>query len=150
MHYLVLEVIMSENALNSDLAFKHILSSMPDTQAELLQYHTKISARKLSVSKITGRDSKKEVTVQDRIPLPFKCEHTFATKENNPFFHGVRFVKYPNNGEVWAHVELVQHVKDGYTGRDVSHARYMNSIHEETAAPFEEVEQDNTTFAFAE
>ena len=63
--------------------------------------------------------------------LPFACEHSFATKENDPFFYGIKFIDYPQTGETWAHVELLQHIKDGYVGRDVAHMAYMDSIVED-------------------
>ena len=38
---------------------------------------------------------------------------------------------YGDTGETWAHVELVQHIKDGYVGRDLANSAYMASIDEE-------------------
>ena len=97
----------------------------------MLEYHAKLAARKTSVSKLTGRDSQKRVLLEQRMRLPFKCEHAFATKDNDPFFYGIKFIDYAETGETWAHVELVQHIKDGYVGRDIANTTYMDSIVEE-------------------
>ena len=129
--WLVLRVEMSESALDAVKAFYKVLKSLPAREREMLEYHTKFAARKTSVSKLTGRDSQKRVLLEQRLRLPFQCEHAFATKENDPFFYGIQFIKYPETGETWAHVELVQHIKDGYVGRDIANTTYMDSIVEE-------------------
>ena len=84
--FLVLKVQVSENALNEQKAFYKTIQKLPMAQRELLQYHTKFAARKMSVGKLTGRDGGKTVEIEQRIPLPFACEHEFATNLNDPFF----------------------------------------------------------------
>ena len=72
----------------------------------------------MSVGNLTGRERNKVLEIKQSIPLLFECKHTIATKNGDTFFHGVRFFPYQNSGEVWDHVELVQHVKDAYAGRE--------------------------------
>ena len=132
-HWLTLRVEMSESALDAQKAFYKVLEKLSEREREMLLYHVKISARNTSVSKLTGRDAQKRVILEQRMRLPFACEHAFATKENDPFFYGIQFIDYPETGETWAHVELVQHIKDGYVGRDIAHTAYMDSIVEEEA-----------------
>ena len=89
--FLVVRIELSECALDENKAFYRIIASLPPEQRALLEYHTKFAARKMSVAKLTGRDSKKKVFIEQRIPLPYPCEHKFATKENDPFFMGLSF-----------------------------------------------------------
>ena len=125
--FLILTIVLSENALDEQKAFYKVISRLPESQRELIGFHTKFAARKMSVGKLTGRDGKKTVEIEQRIPLPFECEHKLATKEDDPFFNDVHFVPYKTSGEVWAHVELVQHIRDGYVGRD----SFLESIGED-------------------
>ena len=111
----------------------------------MLQFHTKIAARKVSISKLIGLDSTKDVILEQRIPLPFECEHIFATKDSDPFFHSVRFIPY-SNGETWAHVELLKNIKDGYVGRDMQSA-YLDSIVEDKD-DYEVTMEENEAAAF--
>ena len=91
-HWLTLQVEMSKSALNAKKAFYKVLKSLPAREREMLEYHTKFAARKTSVSKLTGRDSQKRVLLEQRLRLPFQCKHAFATKENDPFLHGIQFI----------------------------------------------------------
>ena len=145
--FLVVRVTMSENALNVEKALYKVFESLPQPQRDILEYHTKVAARKVSISKLIGRDSTKDVILEQRIPLPFECEHIFATKESDPFFHGVKFVPYPN-GEIWAHIELLKNIKDGYVGRDMQSA-YLDSIVEDMD-DFEAMVQENEALDFAD
>ncbi|KAG7344877.1 hypothetical protein IV203_032408 [Nitzschia inconspicua] len=53
-------------------------------------------ARCMVISKLKGRDaSKKKVMQEMRIPLPFKVQHRYVTKEEDPIFYGKREIKYP-------------------------------------------------------
>ena len=116
--FLVVKIVISENALDEKKAFYKIFNKLPKMQREMLGFHTKFAAQKMSVGKLTGRETNKVLEIEQRIPLPFECEHTIATKDDDPFFHGIDYVPYKDSGEVWAHIELVQHIKDGYVGRE--------------------------------
>ena len=148
--FLVLKIEVSENALNEQKAFYRAINRLFPDQREMLEYHTKFAARKMSVGKLTGRDNSKRVEIEQRIPLPFACEHDFATKDNDPFFYGVRYVPYPDSGEVWAHVELVQHIKDGYVGRDGRAGAYLGSIEEDDGNSEKENEVQENGGEYAE
>ena len=67
----------------------------------------KLSAQNTSVSKLTGCDAQNQVLLEQRMCLPFVCEHVFAMKEKDPFFDANKFINYPETGETWAHVESV-------------------------------------------
>ena len=125
--FLILTIVLSENALDEQKAFYKTIIQLPEIQREMIGFRTKFAARKMSVGNLTGRDNKKTVEIKQRIPLPFECEHKLATKDDDPFFNGVNFVPYKDSGEVWAHVELVQHIRDGYVGRD----SFLESIGED-------------------
>ena len=122
---------MSESALDVNKALYQVLQALPPSQKELISYHTKFSARKTSVSKLTGCDAQKRIFLEQRFCLPFECKHEFAKPENDKFFYGVKFVPYLDTGEIWAHVEMVQHIQDGYIGRNLSNMAYMDSIVED-------------------
>ncbi|KAG7361878.1 hypothetical protein IV203_036979 [Nitzschia inconspicua] len=49
-----------------------------------------------------------------RIPLPFKVQHRYVTKEEDPIFYGKQWIKYPH-GEYHCHVELIGLQKDSYS-----------------------------------
>jgi len=61
-------------------------------------------------TKITGGNY-----YEQRIPLPCKVMHQFATAlDGDRFFEGLKFVKY-GNGSVFMYIKILGEVKDSYT-----------------------------------
>lgn len=82
---------------------------------QILAHCSKTIARRKVISKLKGRDASKEKIMQEmRIPLPFKVQHRYVTKEEDPLFYGKQWIKYPN-GEYHCHVELIGVQKDSYS-----------------------------------
>jgi hypothetical protein len=82
---------------------------------QILAHCSKTIARRKVISKLKGRDASKEKIMQEmRIPLPFKVQHRYVTKEEDPLFYGKQWIKYPN-GEYHCHVELIGIQKDSYS-----------------------------------
>ena len=138
---LVVNHVMSENALDTKQAFKHVMSKIPkEGQARyLFRFHSKLSGRNKSVEKLNRRDSHStsNVNLEQRIVLPFPCEHRFSTKQNDPYFHGIRIVPY-SNGERWLHVELVAETNDNYQASNQN--MNLDNIVEEEYEEYEESE----------
>lgn len=121
---LIVSMPMSPYLARPDYAFNsYLVGEWPNTlgvgQAIMtLNTHPKIIARKLSVSKIREREpTKKEVIYEQRIPLPRKCHHQFADDKADMYFHGKKFVKYPD-GSVHLHVELLSVSGDAYEAQE--------------------------------
>ena len=136
---LVLSVVLSKSGLNVEKAFHYILAYMTENERQFLSYHTKLTARQLTVAKLSGRDPEKQLILEQRIPLPFACHHDFADKSNDPYFYGIKFVPYESTGETWAHIELVQEITDGYVGRKNNGAVILDRIPENIA----DIQDDN-------
>lgn len=79
----------------------------------LIRMHPKMLAFDHAVAAVTARDQK-AVTKSCRIPLPIKCRHTYAVKEDGDnFFFGKKFIVH-KDGSIWCHVELVGVQRDNF------------------------------------
>ena len=52
--FLVLKSVISENALDEKKAFYKTIDQLPPMKRDMIEYHTKFAARKMSVGKLTG------------------------------------------------------------------------------------------------
>jgi len=107
----------------SDLAFSSFImeeSVLSQFQRHALLYviknHPKSIARIQSVSMIKQRQQAVDGRYyEQRIPLPRKVMHKFATAlDGDSFFNGLKFVKH-SNGAVHMYAELLGEMKDNYT-----------------------------------
>jgi hypothetical protein len=110
----------SKNATDPKFGFfswlKNVMNEGTGKVAAVLGYHPKIIARKVSVSRLTGR-SARGIPFEMRIPLPWKCRHQFASKDDGDlYFFGSRVVEYGESGEkeVWQHFELIRKSEDNF------------------------------------
>lgn len=144
---LVLTLPMSPYMSRSDLAFNTFLlaenNSISDTEKHylkiLLKHHPKAASRMVAVSKVKGRSYTDGFFYEQRIKLPRKVQHEFATQQSgDDLFTGKKFIEYPD-GSVFLHVELVAEVKDNYIPEErMLDPKYMKSVPKTTgAAPME-------------
>ena len=70
--FLVLNIVISENALDEKKAFYKTIDQLPPMQRDMIEYHTKFAARKMSVGKLTSQEQNKVLEIEQRIPLPFE------------------------------------------------------------------------------
>jgi len=121
---LVLTLPMSPYLARSDFAFNSFLlaeqrkAQICQTEEKyllvLLKHHPKCAARMVAASKVKGRSNTEGFFYEQRIPLPRKVQHEFASsKDGDDLFVGKKFVKYPD-GSVFLHVELIAECKDNY------------------------------------
>ena len=74
---------------------------------KVLDYHPKVSARRLFISQVKQTRLIDLNVCEFRIPILFKCNLNFATVANNdPYFYGNKFIVYPD-GSTHLHVELL-------------------------------------------
>jgi hypothetical protein len=118
---LVLTMPMSPYLARSDYAFNTFLLKA-DGLSEMdkkhllirLKHHPKCAGRMVATSKVKGRSNTQGFFYEQRIPLPRKVKHEYATAmDGDDLFHGKTFVEYPD-GSQFMHVELVSEVKDSY------------------------------------
>ena len=98
---------------------------------KLLEMNPKFIGYNQALASITSR-SKAQVKKTCRIPLPIKCRHTFAVKEDSDdYFFGKKFIAH-KDGSIWCHVELVGVQKDsfrvGYSPDDETVVNIPSSI----------------------
>ena len=120
---LVLTLPMSPYLARSDFAFNSFLlaeqkKQLSETEMKylvvLLKHHPKCTARMVAVAKVKGRSNMDGFFYEQRIPLPRKVQHEYAsTKDGDDLFFGKKFIKYPD-GSVFLHVELIAETKDNY------------------------------------
>jgi hypothetical protein len=111
----------SQNATDPKYGFfswlKNIMHEGIENVAATLGYHPKIIARKVSISRLTGR-SARGIPFEMRIRLPWTCRHQFAGDDDGDnYFFGKRVVEYGENGgekEVWQHFELIRKSGDDF------------------------------------
>lgn len=102
--------LLNEKKVNNDKT-----GALRQTYTKLLTQHPKTIARRKVIAKMTGRDASKEkVMVQQRVPLPFKCQHRYITVAEDDLFNGAKLVVGPNNA-VMLHVELIGEQTDSYS-----------------------------------
>jgi len=144
---LILTLPMSPYMSRSDFAFNTFLlaeqHNISDTEKHylkiLLKHHPKCAARMVAVSKVKGRSYADGFFYEQRIQLPRKVQHDFATqKSGDDLFTGKKFIEYPD-GSVFLHVELVAEVKDNYIPEErMLDPKYMKSVPKtSTATPME-------------
>jgi hypothetical protein len=112
---------MSPFLSRSDYAFTIVMKeqtkfkSWDDSAIQyLLQNHSKTTARIRTVKAIKDRSNTKQFLYYQRIPLPKKVRHTFATaSDGDEVFHGSRYSVCPD-GSYMLHVELIVDVGDNY------------------------------------
>jgi hypothetical protein len=118
---LVLTMPMSPYLARSDYAFNTFLLKA-DGLSEMdkkhllirLKHHPKCAGRMVATSKVKGRSNTQGFFYEQRIPLPRKVKHEYATSmDGDDLFHGKTFVEYPD-GSQFLHIELVSEVKDSY------------------------------------
>jgi hypothetical protein len=101
--FLLVELALSE----LDKKYMHIV----------LKSHPKTAAWMVAIAKVKGRSVTDAFVYEQRIPLPRKCEHEYASDasdtDSDCLFHGKKFVQYPD-GTVFLHVELVCETRDNY------------------------------------
>ena len=123
----VLETTLPENATEPKEAFgSYIVGEKYNLEPNagfllesVLEIHPKTIARKNSIAKLRKRcPGHKEITLTQRIPLPYKVRHQFSTKDSDSLFFGKKYVPY-KDGSIWLHLELLQDNQDDYTA-DVS------------------------------
>jgi hypothetical protein len=119
--YFILGVVLDESFMTPEHAFhSHTLLGVKDSSEQdrlktILRYHPKTLAYLEEVSRLKGRDHTKDVIVDEiRFPLPFKVQHRFASKADDPIFHGIK-AKKKQNGVQFLHVELIGELIDGYS-----------------------------------
>ena len=119
--FFVVTMPMSPYLARSDYAFNTFLLKA-DGLSEMdkkhllirLKHHPKCAGRMVATSKVKGRSNTQGFFYEQRIPLPRKVKHEYATPmDGDDLFHGKTFVEYPD-GSQFMHVELVSEVKDSY------------------------------------
>jgi len=118
---LVLTLPMSPHMSRSDFAFNSfVLADRKLDQKEqhhlqiLLKHHPKCTAHMVAVSKVKGRSNTDGFFCEQRIRLPRKVQHKFAsTMDGDDLFADKKFVEYPD-GSVFLHCELIAECKDNY------------------------------------
>ena len=121
---LVIMTKMNPFMSRSDFAFNtfvlkehHVSQEAKQYLLETLKIHPKSTGRMVSVSKVKGRSivgGSGGFFYEQRIRLPRKAEHAFATmQDGDDFFYGRKFVQYPD-GSVHLHVELLAEKNDNY------------------------------------
>jgi len=116
---LVLTLPMSPHLSRSDFAFNSfVLADRKVSAAEqhfltvLLKHHPKCTARMVAVSKVKGRSNTDGFCCEQRITLPRKVQHKFASvNDGDDLFVDKKFVEYPD-GSVFLHCELIAEAKD--------------------------------------
>jgi len=139
---LVLTLPMSPYMSRSDLAFEtFLLAEQQNISATekhylkiLLKHHPKCAARMVAVSKVKGRSYTDGFFYEQRIPLPRKVQHDFATQQSgDDLFTSKKFIEYPD-GSIFLHVELVAEVKDNYIPEErMLDPKYMKSVPKKTS-----------------
>lgn len=87
------------------------ITSGVEGHKQVLDYHPKIAARRLQISKM----KKADINVMEfRIPLGIMCKLDYANVTNNdPYFYGNKFTAYPD-GSLHLHVELLGDMGRGH------------------------------------
>jgi hypothetical protein len=118
---LVVTMPMSPYLARSDYAFNTFLLKA-DGLSEMdkkhllirLKHHPKCAGRMVATSKVKGRSNTQGFFYEQRIPLPRKVKHEYATRmDGDDLFHGKTFVEYPD-GSQFMHIELISEIKDSY------------------------------------
>jgi hypothetical protein len=117
----IIGVKLDETFMTPEQAFYCLtLAGVKDTTEHhhlklMLQHHPKTLAYREAVSRLNGRDHNKDVVVDEaRFPLPFKVQHRFTTKSEDPLFNGIK-TETKQNGVQFLHVELIGDMIDGYS-----------------------------------
>mmetsp|Transcript_19218 Transcript_19218/g.46390 ORF Transcript_19218/g.46390 Transcript_19218/m.46390 type:complete len:289 (+) Transcript_19218:655-1521(+) len=106
----------NSHVLNEDKVKKDLSGGLLRMLTRILHGHAKTIARRWVASAMKGRDtSKKEVWLQQRIPLGLKVRHSLATKAEDDIFYGAKYIVDKTDGAVYLHVEFVGTMKDGYS-----------------------------------
>ena len=135
---LVLTLPMSPYMSRSDFAFNTFLLAEHDAKMSetdrhymmlLLKHHPKCAARMVAVAKIKGRSYTDGFFYEQRIRLPRKVQHKFATcQSGDDLFTGKKFVEYPD-GSVFLHVELIAEAMDSYIPEErMLDPKHMKSV----------------------
>lgn len=119
--YFIVSITMDKGFTTPEAAFHHHILSKCKNPSEyklteqILNHHSKTQAWREAISKLKGRDPNKSTIIEDiRIPLPFKVQHRYPTKSDDPFFHGIKHLQH-TDGTSWLHVELFAEFKDSYS-----------------------------------
>jgi hypothetical protein len=115
---LVMMMPVSEHFGLGPLAFNNYVLADLDVHeskkhAQILNYHPKVTARRLLLAKLKEKSPAANTIMEFRIPLRRKFSLDFASvAHNDPYFYGSKFVGYPD-GSVFLHIELVADTVEG-------------------------------------
>jgi hypothetical protein len=98
---------LDKGFMTLEAAFHHHILSKCKTPSEykltdqILNHHSKTKAWREGTSKLKGRDPNESTINEDiRTPLPFKVQHRYSTKSDDPFFYGIKHIQHAD-GTKW-------------------------------------------------